>query len=436
MISSSAKLPDCHDENSNNWLLRQKLIKKWQYLIREDLPLTHAALKTAPSSLKPNKTPPHSPTKFKKFAELDKKTLEAIQDGIRTKCLLPHEAAIEFGIRGGDIAEFLNSQNILYSDSPQSAPLWAKLPPLNQLPPSPPLAPQKDLQPLNLTPHYLGPFPKYEALSKEAEEQLILQARSSDPNISSKAEEKLIVANLRLVSSLARKTQYGVPLEDLISEGILGLRTAIQKFDPNMGSRLSTYAIWWIKFHLRKTHSESKIIRIPLHQQQRMRLIQAAITNLTEITGFPPSDEEVSEETGIKPHTINTLRNLTTPILSLQTPVGYLPESRTFEETLADTSPSGRSPLEALQTKHAQATLQKIFVTRLNAQEQEVLNLRFGLTTLAPKTLDETGKALTLTRERIRQIQNKALKKLKESLQAHQNMETTLAYLDKSKSKK
>jgi RNA polymerase primary sigma factor len=265
-------------------------------------------------------------------------------------------------------------------------------------------------------------------MSGQEEQALITESRCGDPARETKAEEKLIIANLRLVASLARRHQHGLPLEDLISEGTLGLRVAIQKFNPAMGARLSTYAIWWIKHHLRKALNESKTIRVPIHQQHHVKRIQDTILRLTEATGSPPTDEEIAAETGLKTHVVQNLRDLSSPMLSLQNSPHHETDGRTFEETLKDQNASGLTPFEHLKSKHAKETLERILQSRLNAQEQNVIRLRFGLDEGGPKTLDETGEALGLTRERIRQIQNLALKKLKESLLAHQNMESTLAY--------
>jgi len=406
----------------NKKLLSEGAIAPWQYCLREGVPLHPEALLTAPPLLKQYC---HGSKKTPNLLSEEKwtwETLEALETGAATQTLLPFEAALLFGIKGEDIVRFLDQIGLCSTTSPSGIPAWAQTKP-------------EAFPPQNTsvnTPKYLGPIPEYCPMSPKEERDLVAETQCGDPKKEKLAEEKLIIANLRLVASLARRHQHGLPLEDLISEGTLGLRVAIKKFNPAMGARLSTYAIWWIKHHLRKALNESKIIRIPLHQQHHIKKIQDTILRLTESTGVTPTDQEIAEETGLKPHIVQTLRDLNSPVISLQDSPLPEGEGRSFEETLRDHNPSGLSPFEHLKSKHAKETLHRILENRLNPQEQRVLSLRFGLNEEPPKTLDETGEELQLTRERIRQIQNLALKKLKESLLAHQNMETTLAYPPKS----
>jgi RNA polymerase primary sigma factor len=405
----------------NEKLLADGAIEYWQFLLRENLPFDKKTLESCPNciqewKIKKRKTKKNLLNEEKWTWEI----LEQIENGAVTQTLLPYEAALKFGIEGKKISHFLHQIGIEYPDPPPWVPAWAK-------PSKPPSIKTQEHTPI---PKYLGPIPEYSPMSPLEEHTLIAETRCGDPTRETKAEEKLLIANLRLVTSLARRHQHGIPLEDLISEGTLGLRVAIKKFNPSMGARLSTYAIWWIKHHLRKALNESKTIRIPIHQQHQIKKIQDTILRLTELTGNPPSDEEVAEETGLKTHTVQNLRALNSPIISLQTQFNHDNDGRTFEETLKDNNPSGASPFEHLKSKHAKETLERILKNRLNLQEQEVIQLRFGLDGNPPKTLDETGDILKLTRERIRQIQNLALKKLKESLTAHQALKPTLAYSD------
>lgn len=406
----------------NQKLLSAGAIERWQFLLRENLPLDEEALDTCPPCLLlwqgGNKSnPPLLPQKDWAW-----ELLEAIENGAATQTLLPFEAALKFGLEGKKVGHFLHQIGLSYPPAPAWIPKWAQ----------PDAKPAPDPLERSSTPKYLGPIPEYAPMSGAEEQALISESRCGDPDRETKAEEKLIIANLRLVASLARRHQHGLPLEDLISEGTLGLRVAIQKFNPAMGARLSTYAIWWIKHHLRKALNESKTIRVPIHQQHHIKRIQDTILRLTEATGAAPTDEEIAEETGLKTHVVQTLRDLSAPMISLQNSPHHESDGRTFEETLKDHNTSGLSPFEHLKSKHAKETLERILQNRLNPQERSVIRLRFGLDEEGAKTLDETGETLGLTRERIRQIQNLALRKLKESLLAHQNMEPTLAYCDSS----
>ena len=403
----------------NKRLLEDRKIEEWQYCLRENVPI-----QSLPNNLN-NHIPPFAPKWAggldktpDKSTELTWDQMESIEAGIQTGHLLPYEAAMLFGIQGEKIKKFL--QELKYTIPPH--PKWI----LNWAQPEPTPKYSTNNSGLSL---YLASIPKYEGMTAEEETALIQESRSPDPTLANKAEEKLILANLRLVVAIARKSSYNNSIEDLIAEGNIGLRTAIQKYKPDMGARLSTYAAWWIKQSIRKALNDSKTIRIPLHQQHNLKKIQDTIYKLTEITGANPSDEEIAEETGIKTHIVHRLRNLTTPMLSLQHFPNDETNGKSYEETLKDTSPNGANPLEKLSDKHAQETLEKILVSRLNAQEQRVINLRFGMENESPKTLDETGEILNLTRERIRQIQDGALKKLKKSLIAHRNLKGTLAYL-------
>ena len=279
---------------------------------------------------------------------------------------------------------------------------------------------------------YLKSLPNLPLLSETEELELIKTAHGEDPKAAAKAEEKLILSNLRLVISLARKyTRYGCPMEDLVSEGNIGLKVAIGKYQPARGARLSTYAVWWIKQYLRKATNETiRTIRIPIYQQKTVRAIHAAASRLSEITGHYPTDEEIAEETGFKPHLVQNLRCLTVPMISLQNPVGqdHDHEGRTYEDILSDQTGNGDTPLEQLSKKNSSEGLLSLIQKRLSKKEQEVIQLRFGLKDGNGncKTLEEVGAKLKLTRERIRQIQEGALQKLRRSLEAQDSRQPTL----------
>lgn len=280
---------------------------------------------------------------------------------------------------------------------------------------------------------FLAKIPSRPKISHE-EEIRLLKICQDDLEGNEKALETLVMDNQKLVICMAKRySRYGCPIEDLVSEANLGLLEAIRKFDPSKGNRLGTYAVWWIKQYLRKALTENcRTIRIPICQQQTVRKIHATAAKLSELTGCFPSDEEIADEAGLDPAKVTRLRNLTVPMVSLQTPVGdhSSRETRTYEDIISDQTGAGESPLEALGKKNGGETLKILIRRRLNKTEQNVVSLRFGLdgaeNTGTGKTLEEIGDLLGLTRERIRQIQNQALAKLRRSLMAEKNQQPTL----------
>lgn len=276
---------------------------------------------------------------------------------------------------------------------------------------------------------YIQSLPSYDLLDDKEEKRLVEIAQSERIE-SNKAIEVLILSNMRLVISMAKKyTKYGCPMEDLVSEGSIGLGVAIEKYKAHKGARLSTYAVWWIKQYLRKaTNDSARTIKIPIYQQKTLRAINATINKLKETTGLTPSDDEVAGELGLTTKHVQTLRHATVPLVSLQNPIGNLDNSRTYEEILCDQSGSTDSPLEQLSKKTASEGLLTLIKKRLSKKEQEVVILRFGLDGKSSenRTLEEVGNLLKLTRERIRQIQEGALKKLKGSLEAEAANRPTL----------
>jgi len=276
---------------------------------------------------------------------------------------------------------------------------------------------------------YIQSLPSYDLLNDKDEKHLVKIAQSKSTN-ARKAIEILILSNMRLVISMAKKyTKYGCPMEDLVSEGSIGLGVAIEKYQAHKGARLSTYAVWWIKQYLRKaTNDSARTIKIPIYQQKTLRAINATINKLKDTTGLDPSDDEVAGELGLTTKHVQTLRHATVPLVSLQNPIGNQENSRTYEEILCDESGSTESPLEQLSKKTAAEGLLTLIRKRLSKKEQEVIVLRFGLDgkSMENRTLEEVGNILKLTRERIRQIQEGALQKLKRSLEAEAANQPTL----------
>jgi RNA polymerase primary sigma factor len=230
------------------------------------------------------------------------------------------------------------------------------------------------------------------------------------------ARETMIKANLRLVVKIARDFEgHGLPLLDLISEGNLGLMKAVERFNPGKGAKLCTYAAFYIKQAMRRAIADhGRLIRMPVYAQERLLLINRVQTRLQELLDRPPTDEEVADEMGLPLAKVERLRRAALTPASLDAcPDGD--DSNPFAETVADEAAS--SPDEKLKQED---TLQLMFdaMEKLPPRELEILRCRFGFEGGQEKTLKEVGDELGLTRERIRQLQNSALRKLRRRMEA------------------
>ena len=258
---------------------------------------------------------------------------------------------------------------------------------------------------------YLREIGKTPLLTREEEVELADRIKNGDKE----ARAHMIKANLRLVVKIAQDyANYGLPLLDLISEGNIGLMKAVERFDPNKGGKLSTYAAWWSKQSIKRAlANQSKTIRLPVHMVDKISKMRRVAMVLSEELGREPTDEELSEEIGIDRGKLAQLKAAAQRPASLDAPIGE-DDGTQFGEIIGDEK--AQTPLELLSHKNMHMQLDDLLDV-LDERERKIVDARFGLGGQKPKTLEEVGQEFGVTRERIRQLQNIALKKLRRALQ-------------------
>lgn len=259
---------------------------------------------------------------------------------------------------------------------------------------------------------YLSEIGQVKLLTPKEEIALARRIKRGDES----AREHMIKANLRLVVKIARDYEgMGVPILDLINEGNLGLMKGVERFKPGKGAKLSTYASWWIKQRIKRALADqSKTIRLPVHVVDKVAYISRAERKLREVLDRNPTDEELAGELQMSARRVTQYRQASRAPVSLDAPMGD-DESSRVSEIVAD--PNAAAPFDRLIQETDTNLAREVLVT-LTERESAILSLRFGLDDGNQKTLEEVGEHFGLTRERIRQIQDQALKKLRAKMEA------------------
>src|SRR5271166_3953115 len=257
---------------------------------------------------------------------------------------------------------------------------------------------------------YLREIMETPLLTPQEEIELAARIKRGDRE----ARALMIKANLRLVVKIAHDyANLGLPLLDLISEGNIGLVEAVERFDPAKGGKLSTYGAWWIKQSIKRAlANQTKTIRLPVHLVDKISIVRRVAIKMTEELGREPTDEELAEEIGISSAKVSQLKRVSIRPASLDAPISD-DDSTEFGEIVGDEE--AQTPFELFRDKNMRDELSELLEV-LDDRERKIIFQRFGLDGGKSKTLEEVGKKFGVTRERIRQLQNIALVKLRRAL--------------------
>jgi RNA polymerase primary sigma factor len=254
---------------------------------------------------------------------------------------------------------------------------------------------------------YLREISRIPLLSAVSESRLAERAEQGDRD----ARNHLIEANLRLVVSIAKKyVGQGLSLEDLIGEGNIGLIRAVTKFDYRKGFRFSTYATWWIKQAITRAILEgTRTVRLPVYIMEEVMRVKRTTRQLYQQLGREPTPEAIAEQLGMTPERVSELLIWAEKVFSLDAPLSE-EEENTLGDIIEDSN--GRGPTELTDQQLLREEIRKV-LGQLTLRERQVIELRFGLVDDHDHTLEEVGKKLKVTRERVRQIEERAIRKLR-----------------------
>jgi len=257
---------------------------------------------------------------------------------------------------------------------------------------------------------YLREIGRIPLLTLEQEIELAAKIKKGD----AEARERMINSNLRLVVTIAHDySNLGLPLLDLISEGNIGLTKAVERFDPAKGAKLSTYAMWWIKQSIKRAlANQSKTIRLPVHLVDKIAKVRRVSLQMSDELGREPTDDELGEEIGIAGKKVGRLKSVGISPASLDAPIGD-DDSTEFGDVIGDEE--AQTPFELLRDKNLRGEVDDL-IAALDSREKKIISQRFGLDGGKPKTLEDISRNFGVTRERIRQLQNIALAKLRRAL--------------------
>jgi len=265
---------------------------------------------------------------------------------------------------------------------------------------------------------YLREISQVKLLTREEETELAKRVRRGDKQ----AREKMITANLRLVVKISRDYEgLGLPLLDLINEGNIGLIKGVERFDHRKGAKLSYDASWWIKQSImRALANQSRTIRLPVHVVDKVASIRRTETKLRQTLGREATDQEIAHQLGIKSErNVRQLRDAARKPLRLEAPLGVDSDSPLVSEVVAD--PNIEAPFDRL-LKNSDRSLVQAAFKALGGRESTIIKMRFGLDDKRPKTLEEIAQKFGITRERIRQLQNLALNKMREIIEQQDSL--------------
>ena len=273
---------------------------------------------------------------------------------------------------------------------------------------------------------YLREIGQTQLLTPKQEVQLAKRIKKGDEA----ARQLMIRANLRLVVKIAHDyARYGLPLLDLISEGNIGLMKAVTRFDPKKGGKLSTYAAWWIKQAIKRAlANQSKTIRLPAHLVDKISRMRRTAHAMTQETGREPTEEELAKRLGVSAATVNQWQTVSLKPTSLDAPIGE-DGGGEFGDIIGDEK--AQTPYDQINDRQLRQEVETL-LDKLNKRERDILKYRYGLRGVKEETLEIVGKRFKITRERVRQIQNSAVLKLRTMLDEQDQPRVALNEKDRS----